>query len=286
MLTDGKLQALVRLLDDTDPEVLSQVEQEFFTLGESVVPRLVEISRQMADQTLQERVNDLIGRIQLQHFSDELLRWRQAGGPDLLDAWIMVSQVAEPSLNPQKHRDAISRLVNRTWLMMRPGMTDIEKMCVINKMFYGTEGFNGNFLKPELPENNLIGYVLEHKTGNHLSLSLLYTIIAQQLGITLQVVNFQGYHALRYYSRDQHFYLDAYNKGLFFNPQQVSGFLGKMGADENVSHYKSLSNIYVILNLIESLSVSYDRAGNPGHAQRFLELAQNIEIRFDGGSQA
>lgn len=281
MMTDQKFNALVRLLDDTDPEVLSQVEHEFFALGESVVPKLVEISRGLEDTLLQERVSDLIGRIQLQHFSEDLLKWRQAGGPDLLDAWVMVSQVAEPSLTPQKHRDAISRLVNRTWLMMKPGMTDIEKMCVINKLFYGMESFNGNFLKPEQPQNNLLGFVLDHKTGNHLSLSMLYAIIAQQLGITLQVVNFQGYHALRYYSRDQHFYLDAYNKGLFFTPQQVSRFLGKMGADENVNHYKSLSNIYVILHLIEQLAVMYERAGGDAEARRFRELAQNIEIRLD-----
>jgi len=280
-MDDTKFNALLTLLDDTDPVVKAQVEEEFFSAGDAVLPKLLEASTTLVDSELQGRVNELIAKIQLGHFSEELLDWRKDGGKDLLEAWILVSQVADPQLNVQKYRDAISRLVNRTWLQLKPGMSDLEKLCVLNKLVYGIENFNGNFSSPELPQNNYLSYVVDNKTGNSLSLCLLYAILADKLDITLQLVNFQGYYALRYYSRDQHFYLDAYNKGLFFTPQQVQRFLSKLGVDDNINHYKSLTNIYVVLQLLEAIIATHDRNGDERETELYRHLLQGIEITFE-----
>lgn len=280
-MNEQKFTALVRLLDDTDPEVLSQVEGEILSLGDQAVPRLQSVMDELEDESLQNRVNELIGRIQLEQISDELLQWRKKGGKDLLEAWVLVSQVADPTMNTQKYRDAVSRLVHRTFLQIKPGMSQLEKLCVVNKLFYGIEGFSGNYLNPKKSENNLIGYVLDNKTGNSLSLSMLYAIVAGSLGVTVQVVNFKGYYALRYYSKDQHFYVDAYNKGLFFTPQQVQRFLAKLGAEDNVKHYKSLTNTYVILHLIETIIATLEQEEDYSTAERFRKLSENIEISFD-----
>jgi regulator of sirC expression with transglutaminase-like and TPR domain len=143
------------------------------------------------------------------------------------------------------------------------------------------EAYSGNYKDPENPDNNFISSVIDKKTGNSLTMCMLYAIISEELGIPLQIVNFQGYFALRYYSRDSHFYIDAYNKGLFFTPQQVERFLQKLGVNENVNQYKPLSNIYTILNLISAIIMLYQRSGETAAAERFIYLNSAIEISMD-----
>ncbi len=280
-MNDQKFNALIRLLDDDDPVVQQQIEHEFITAGDTILPRLVEAQRSVEDAEIQNRLAELIGRLNFQNLAEELLTWRKEGGKDLLEGWILVSQFADPGLLVQKNRDAINRLVNRAWLQMKPGTADLEKLVILNKLIFGLEGYAPNQVKPELPDNNLLSYMLEHKTGNTLSMSLLYCVVAQKLDIPLSLVNFHGYYALRYYTRDQHFYLDPYNKGLFFTPQQVQRFLQKQGVDENMQHYKSLTNIYVVLQLIETIALCYERIDQPEQADRYRELLRSIEITFE-----
>lgn len=283
-MNEQKFNALVRLLDDPDHEVLAQVESEIYSLGLAAIPRLEAAAQTIEDALIAERIEELVMALQSDHLSEELLAWRKAGGKDLLEGWVLLSQYANPSLNPQQFRDAVNRLAHRTWLQLNAGMNDLERLVVLNKLLYGLEGFRGNYDAPELPENNLLNHLLENKLGNSLSLSVLYAILAEKLDIPLQVVNFQGYYALRYYSKSTHFYIDAFNKGLFFTPQQVERFLKKLGAKDNVSSYKSLTNTYAVLHLLQLLVGTLQHADRRDEAQRFRDLLLAIEIRLGGNA--
>jgi regulator of sirC expression with transglutaminase-like and TPR domain len=283
----SKFNALLKLLDDTDPTVQTQVENEFYNQGAEVLHQLEEASETTDNADLQSRIEALISRIQLGRFSDELLQWRKNGGEDLLEGWLLVTQTGNPTLNPQKYKSAVSRLTHRTWLQLNNGMSDLEKLCVINKLLFGLEGYNGNYLRPMQPENNYLNELIDSKQGNSLSLSTLYSLLARELNIPLQIVNFHGYFALRYYTEQSHFYIDAFNKGLFFTPHQVERFLDKMELHSNVLSYKPLSRIYVVLQLIESLIMNYEQDEQHEEANRFRRLLQNIEISFEGsGSES
>jgi len=281
-MKDSTFHALIRLLDDDDPQVKAQVEEELYALGDDLLNRLQQASEAVADDAVQEQVSRFIERLQLEHFGKELYEWRKDGGKGLLQGWVLLSQVAGPEMDPQHERNALSRIGHRTWLQLSTGMSDLEKLCVINKQLYGLEGFAGNHARPEAPENNLLHYVLEHKTGNALSLSALYAILGGELDIPLQVVNFNGYHALRYYSRSAHFYIDAFDRGVFYTVPQVERFLRRHGANDNVLTYKPLSNIYVALQLIEALVQTYEQAGQTELAERYRQLLAAIDIKLDG----
>jgi len=280
-MTDSKFNALIKLLDDNDQEVANQVEGELFNLGTQGIGRLEQVWEKCEDVGLQDRLEDLIGRIQTVHFTDELLDWRRQGGEDLIAGWLIVNQFQYPTLNVQKYRNEISKLVNRIWLQMNGRMKDIERLCLINKFIYGTENFTGNYKNNERADNNYLSVLIDKKMGNSLSMSTFYSIICHQLELPVQVINFAGYYSLRYIQQDAHCYIDAYNKGMFFTLQQVQQFLKKLKVDENVYHYKPLSNIYIVLDLIQALAHSYKHQREERRAARFMKLLQDIEIKFD-----
>ena len=273
--------ALIRLLEDKDPVVAEHVEAELRSLGMEGIATLEKAWEKTKDSVIQARLEQLIYEIQVSHFTEELYTWRKNGGKDLLEGWALLTEIQFPTLNIEKYKNEVNRLVNRTWLQAREQETDLEKLHALNKLLYNSEGYTGSYDQPSKPEKNYLGFLIDTKDGNSLSLSTLYAIIAEQLGISLQIVNFMGYYALRYYRQDAHFYIDAYNKGIFFTPQQVQEFLKKMKVEDKLYHYKPLSNIYVILNFIQLLITSYTQTGQMDKVELFKQLARDIDIRFD-----
>ncbi|MFW5659068.1 MAG: transglutaminase family protein [Bacteroidota bacterium] len=271
---------MVRLLDDEDPVVQQQIEQELIGMGMEAISRLEGILPTLEDNAIQQQVEAMIARLQSQQIGEQLYEWRKGGGEDLLEAWMLINQIEHPGMDTQVFHNAINRLASRTWLQINVGMNDLEKLSVINRLLYSMEAFSGNHGSPEAPDNNHISFVLNEKQGNSLSMCMLYSILSDKLGVPLQIVNFNGYFALRYLSRDSHFYIDAYNKGLFFTPQQVERFLKKLGAEDNRNTYKPLSNIYVILQLLQALEATHKLAGNDEEVARYQEIQKAIEIRF------
>ena len=280
-MNDDKFKALIRLLDDPDPVVTHHVEEELFTLGPQGIEKLEAAWESVADALVQSRIEELISRIQISHFSGQLLSWRMAGGQDLLEGWLLLTQMQFPMLNVSKYRNELQRLISKIWLQLDSRMNELERLIAINKQLYSVERYSGNYKESERPENNYISFLLDTKQGNSLSLSALYLIVCEQLDIPLQVVNFMGYYAIRCYRRNSHFYIDAYNQGMFFTPQQVQEFLKKMDAEQNVNHYKPLSNIYIVLDLIKALITAYGNDNQPSKAALFDRLLREIEIKLE-----
>lgn len=280
-MNDDRFNALIRLLDDPDPVVTQHVEDELFRLGPQGIEKLEAAWESVADALVQSRIEELISRIQISHYSRQLLNWRLAGGKDLLEGWLLLTQMQYPMLNVVKYRNELQRLISKIWLQLDSRMNELERLIAINKQLYSVERFSGNYKEPERPENNYISFLIDTKQGNSLSLSALYLIVCEQLDIPLQVVNFMGYYAIRCYRRNSHFYIDAYNQGMFFTPQQVQDFLKKMDAEQNVNHYKPLSNIYIILDLIKALIGAYGNDNQPNKAALFDRLLREIEIKLE-----
>jgi regulator of sirC expression with transglutaminase-like and TPR domain len=280
-MNENTFNALIKLLDDNDPTVLEQVEGELFSLGTEAIERLEKAWEEIGDSTIQNRLEELISRIQISHYTDALRAWRLDGGRNLIDGWICISQIQYPSLNEQKYKNEINRLVNKIWLQTNNYMNDLERLCVVNKLLYTQHNFTGNYQEQDKPEFNYLSHVLDTATGNSLSLASVYYIICKEIDLPVTVVNFNGYYALRYYNESSHFYIDAYNKGMFFTPQQVEQFLRKLSVGENVLSYKPMSNIYLALHLIEHLVASYQQIGNNEKADVFRKLLKDIEVRFE-----
>lgn len=279
-MNKSKFEALVKLLDDTDPQVALQVEQELLGLGTAGIGLLEEAWENASDVLIQARLEELIAQIQREHHTRALYEWRMNGGKDLTEGWLKLTQIKYPTLNEQKYQNEIKKLVSKIWLQLSPGMNDLEKLCVINRQLYNVEKYTGNFKEPEKVENNFLGQLMDTKKGNSLAMSAFYYIVCAELDLPLQVVNFRGYYALRYISRTSHFYIDAYNKGMFFTPQQVEDFLAKLKADTNVNSYKPLSNIYILIHLTESIARALDEAGKAAPAAVYRQLLEDIAIRF------
>lgn len=280
-LTESEFKALLFLLDDDDPEVSAHVWGKLMALGDSGVERLEAEWLSSSDPEMQRRLEEVINRIHHKGLAKELLEWRKDGGRDLLKGWYLVSKFQFPELDYQKYRNEVNRLVNKTWLEINNQMDPIQKLKVVNHILFKMEGYGPNTTRPNFPHNSHLNYLIDHQQGNAVSLSLLYLIICKQLDLNVSGVILPGYFILMYKDEKHEFYIDVFNGGHTFNRARLEGYLKQVNVQEKPSYFTPTSNIYIILNLIATISHDYATNDKQDKVAELQELLEDIDIKFE-----
>jgi regulator of sirC expression with transglutaminase-like and TPR domain len=280
-LTEQDFKALIRLLDDEDPEISEHVWGRIMAMGAEAKERLEAEWEIEDDPSIQAKLEEAIHKINLSTATRELRNWRLGGGKDLLEGWFFVSKFEYPELDFRKHKNEINRLVNKTWLELNDRMDAVQKIKVINHILFQMEGYGPNKNRPHYPKANFLNEVTGTQEGNAVSLGLLYLIICQQLNLNVFGVILPGYFILMFKDEKEEFYIDVYNGGHPFNKAALEGYLKQVNVEPKSTYFSPTSNIYMILNLIRTAMHDYQQAGRTEKASELEDLLRDIDIRFE-----
>jgi len=283
MENSKEISALVKLLDDPDPEVFHHVAQRLLEYGNSVVHFLETEWEKSLDTLLQERIENLVHQIQFTLVKEDLNLWYQSGAFDLLQGALVVNRYQYPDLDEQKVINQIEEIKREVWLSLQPEMSSLEKIKLINHIFYNNHGFSGNTKNHHDPQNSYLNQVLDTKKGNQISLAIIYSTIAQKLDIPVYGVNLPQHFILGYIDESKReegefgilFYINAFNKGAIFGKHDVDQFLRQLNLQAMPGFYAPCSNVEIIRRIIRNLISSYD---NLGSKEKVAELKELQEI--------
>lgn len=283
MNNSTEIYALVKLLDDPDPEIFEHVEKRLVEQGNDVIEYLENVWETAPDAVLQQRIENVVHQIQFNTVKEDLNLWYQSGAFDLLKGALIVNRYQYPDLDEQKMINQIEEIKREIWLNLQYEMSSIEKVKLINHIFYNVYGFRGNTTNHTDPQNSYINQVLESKRGNQISLAIIYSTLAQKLDIPIYGVNLPQHFILGYLDegkREEHefgvlFYINAFNKGAIFGKHDVDQFLRQLQLEPIPGFYTPCSNVEIIRRIIRNLISSYE---NLGATEKVLELKelQNI----------
>ena len=93
-----ELEALISLLEDPDNLVFDNVSNRLIELGEKVVPPLEKRWEITLKPDLQERIEDVIRKIQFNTLKIGMDSWKSGGGTDLLFGAYLVARFQYPEL--------------------------------------------------------------------------------------------------------------------------------------------------------------------------------------------
>lgn len=201
-MTYSELNALCQLLDDPDSEVFSSVSDRLLSYGPQAIPVLESHWERSLDHIQQNRIEDIIHRIQFDGCRAALLAWVDSGAENLLDGALIIARYQYPDLNEDLVRQHLARIRTDIWLDLNEGLTALEIVRVMNHILYDVHGFSGNTQNYIAPQNSFINTVLESHKGNPLSLGIITVILAQQLDIPIVGINLPEHFSLGY--RDIH----------------------------------------------------------------------------------
>ena len=83
-VSDSEIKALISLLDDTDKEVYNHIEERLLSLGREAIPVLENAWSNSFDAVLQQRIERIVHKIQVDSLKEDLKLWIYTQSEDLL----------------------------------------------------------------------------------------------------------------------------------------------------------------------------------------------------------
>lgn len=274
MVADNEIKALIALIDDPDAEIYKAVEQQILEKGISIIDKLEEAWENAPNEISQVRLENVIQKIQFSEIIKLLKDWKENESEDLLKGVFILCKYQYPDLQFHELKHAIEIIVKDVWLELNDNLTALEKVRIINHILFDVYQFGKNSSDFYTPDNSYLNKVIEHKKGNPISLSILYTIIAQELKIPIYGVNLPKNFILAY--KDEHditkyidelsddilFYINPFNKGGVFGRKEIDYYLKQLNIEPQKSFFQPCSNVEIIRRLILTLMHAYDKDQN------------------------
>lgn len=286
MVNSESILALIRLIDDPDESIYAHVHDRLLSYGADAIPYL-ENSWEEQDFGLlfQNRIENLIHEIQFEETKRSLKQWIESSDKDLLAGSIIIAKYQYPGLDEVALRNHIQAIQKDVWLEINNKQTALEKVRIINKIFFDIHHFKGNAKNFHSPLNSYINTVLETKKGNPLSLSIIYSVIAQNLNLPIYGVNLPNHFILAYMDEfavnqflpdtNDHgvlFYINPFSKGSVFSAQEIKEFLDGINQPHLRDYFEPCSNTAIIKRMITNLIGSFQEVGNSEKVNELIEL--------------
>src|SRR5690606_32919188 len=141
---------------------------------------------------------NIIHEIHFEELKQQFVDWGRNPDRSLLYGAYLISKYQYPDVTYEEIEDFVAQLTQDIWIEMNPKYTALEKVKLINQIFFGIYGFAGNKKNFYSPQNSYIHQVIEVKKGNPISLSLLYVELAKRLKIPIYGVNLPQHFIMAY----------------------------------------------------------------------------------------
>jgi regulator of sirC expression with transglutaminase-like and TPR domain len=282
-MNQAEISALIDLLDDPDQDIFNNIRDRLMSYGEEVIPELESAWEASFNNLVQNRIEDIIHNIQFTNVRTKLEAWASKVDPNLLEGAILIAKYQYPDLDEERIINKIEVIKRDIWLELNPNLTALEKVRVMNHIIFEIHGFSGNTANFHAPQNSYLNNVLESKKGNPLSLSILYSVIAQSLGLPVYGVNLPEHFILAYkdefedLSMEEHpfgvlFYINTFSKGTVFGKREIDTFLRQINMEPLDMFYSPCSNVDIIRRMLRNLIAAYEKLGYPEKVQDLEQL--------------
>lgn len=189
---------------------------------------------------------------------------------DLIRASLNISQyVRYPELDIEHYISKLTVISDEIASRIPDSAGTRERIEIINGYLYNEMGFCGNRSDYYDPRNSFLNDVIDHRKGIPISMSILYSHIAQKAGIDLKGVCFPGHFMLRSAGYDREIIVDPYNEGKILSRDDCQSVLdnlfgGKVKLEERFLEFADNSQILKrVVNNLKSIYVSgkdYEKA--------------------------
>lgn len=275
-INEKELKALVSLLDDNDEEVCTHVENKILSIGNVVIPYLEEQWEIIFNPIIQKKLEDIIHSLQFLHLQQRLIAWKDSKKQDLLEGIWLVATYLYPDLEFDKIRGELEQIYYEAWLEYKTDANPFEKVKILNSVLFDKLKFMPNSKNFHTPGNSMINIVLETRKGNPLTLCAIYLMVAQKLKMPVYGVNLPNLFILTYKTKDQQFYVNAFNRGIIFTREDISNYIGHLNLTPMDIFYEPCTYKDIIRRLMRNLMAAFDNVGDHYKSEEVKVLLKSI----------
>jgi regulator of sirC expression with transglutaminase-like and TPR domain len=278
---------LLKLLDDSDINVVESVKNKLIELGEAAIPYLEKEYDNCQEITLQQRIEKVILNIKQNKIKHNLKNWDlHLHKHDLLTGLFIVSQFQYPDYNFNPVKEFIEKIKKDIWLELNDDLTAFEKITVINHILFNN--YKLSVSHPNMEQFFFINSIFENRNAAPVMFTIFYAALCQQLNLPVYGVILPDNFILCYNNTTPNdfedfnskvlFYINPANKGIVFGRDEIENYLNKQNSDMEPDYFLPVENKTSIINLIENIIAFFHIKKKKTKIEEFSSLLKNIYI--------
>lgn len=283
-LSTQQKDAFLGLLDDQDPAVRKALLSFFTEHSTAVVPFLKEAANGK-NRAIAWHARWFLDELK---FSDPVAEFKgfiRSLNYELETGALLMSRTVSPGIDIGACCASLDEISARCRELIAEPMTAREKCRIINRVLFHEYGFRGNFEHYTDPLNSFLDQVMLRRKGIPISLSIVYLLVAQRLGLDLEPVGLPGHFVIGCYVEDSPFFIDAFEQGVFRTPEELFTLLRVQHIEPKETDLAPTPVREVLCRCCRNLANHYRAAGDHERAKLFTEFVEEFEVTYERHAQ-
>lgn len=272
--------ALTGLLDDGSPAVRQALLAHFTRHGRASVDFLRHVASQ-PNRALAVHANWYLREL---NFSDPVAEFRgfiRSMNYELESGAILLSRTVHPDLDVGASCALLDRMAERCRELIAEPATVRDKCRVMNRVLFHEFDLRGNTEHYADPLNSFLDQVLLRRKGIPISLCIVYLLVAERLGLSLEPVGLPGHFLVGCYAEELPFYIDAFNAGRIISAGEAVALLRKHTLCPTIADLAPTPVREVLCRCCRNLVNHYSVANDHDRARLFAEFVAEFESTYE-----
>ena len=273
-LSESQIAALISLLGDEDPTVYSTVREKLVSYGTTAMgwlrPYLLS-----NDPVLRRRAKEIVDHFGKRDADNEFLSFclRQGEEFDIEQGVLLLAQTQYPGINKAAYVALLDSFASDLREQIDHDGEADQVLATINDYLFRQLGFVGNEENYYDPDNSYLNRVLDRRTGNPISLAIVYLFVGRRLKLPMTGIGLPGHFICRYQTSKTEVYLDAFNRGKILTKADCIKYLVHTRHSLQEGHLAPVSARRILLRICANLHQIYaqiEAIEQTGRLQRYL----------------
>lgn len=250
---------------------------------------------QLSMEDAMDELKDPFLRVQARNMVSELTRHRLRHSfykltlrghtnhyKDLEETVVQLSSIGFPNQNYLEIKTELDRIalrVSEHFDDHSAYLTDELKVQILCQVLFQEEGFVGNIQNYNDPGNSYIFQVIKSRMGIPITLSVVYLLVGQRLGLPLYGTNLPLHFLLQYESESYFTFIDPFHGGVLLDKFTCEKFLEANGYSNSSKYFTKASTLSIIKRMCRNLIHIYREKETPGLENTIKEYLQILESR-------
>ena len=282
--TIAQRSALAGLMDDPSPTVRAALLGEFTRHGRESVELLRTLLRQ-PNRVLALHAAWFLREL---NFTDPVGEFRgfiRSLNYELESGALLLSRTVNPDLDVGACCTQLDSLAARCRELIAEPATAREKCRVLNRVLFHEFGLHGNTEHYTDPLNSYLDQVLARRKGIPISLSIVYLLVAERVGLQLEAVALPGHFMVGCYEESVPFFIDPFNAGVFLSAGEAFQLMREAGGPADVTDLAPTPVREVLCRCCRNLANHYQAAHATAQARLFAGFVAEFESTHERHAQ-
>lgn len=277
--TPSQQKALEALLDDDSPRVRQGLLAQFAQHGRESVTFLQGLARD--HHQLAKHASWYLRELNIADPVGEFRSFIQSLNYELETGALLLSRTVNAEVDVGACCAQLDALAARCRELIAEPATTREKCHVLNRVLFHEHGLRGNTEHYSDPLNSYLDQVLTRRRGIPISLSIVYLLVGERLGLHLEPVGLPGHFMVGCYDEPAPFFIDPFNAGLCLSAEQVFALLKDNNIDATIADLAPTPVREVLCRCCRNLVNHYTAANQPEQANLFTEFVAEFEATHE-----